>query len=88
MMQAKWSRGGDGLIREIRFVEPASLSILSQHRRVAPFGISDAPPFGYQETVLRVAHVIEGDSVRVYFANLNAAIVAAGSKISAGILIG
>jgi 5-oxoprolinase (ATP-hydrolysing) len=31
-------RGGDGLVREIRFLEPASLSVLNQHRRVPPYG--------------------------------------------------
>ncbi len=31
-------RGGDGSIRELTFLAPCSLSILSQHRRVAPFG--------------------------------------------------
>jgi 5-oxoprolinase (ATP-hydrolysing) len=33
----RW-RGGDGLIREIEFLAPMSLSILSQHRVSAPFG--------------------------------------------------
>jgi 5-oxoprolinase (ATP-hydrolysing) len=32
-------RGGDGLVREIRFLEPASVSLLTQHRRVAPYGM-------------------------------------------------
>lgn len=32
-------RGGDGVCREIEFLEPAQLSILSQHRVVAPFGM-------------------------------------------------
>ncbi len=31
-------RGGEGLLRELLFLEPASLSILSQHRTVAPYG--------------------------------------------------
>jgi 5-oxoprolinase (ATP-hydrolysing) len=37
-------RGGDGLVRELRFLEPASLSILSQHRRVAPYGLRGGSP--------------------------------------------
>ncbi len=31
--------GGDGLTREIRFLSPMSLSILSQHRREGPYGL-------------------------------------------------
>ena len=30
--------GGDGVVRELTFLEPMSLSILSQHRKFAPFG--------------------------------------------------
>jgi 5-oxoprolinase (ATP-hydrolysing) len=33
-------RGGNGVIREIRFLEEAELSILSQHRLVAPYGFA------------------------------------------------
>jgi len=32
--------GGDGVVREIRFLEPMSLSILSQHRSEGPYGLS------------------------------------------------
>jgi 5-oxoprolinase (ATP-hydrolysing) len=32
-------RGGDGLVREIRFLEATSLSILSQHRITSPYGL-------------------------------------------------
>jgi 5-oxoprolinase (ATP-hydrolysing) len=35
----RW-RGGDGLIREIEFLAPLSLSILSQHRVSAPYGMA------------------------------------------------
>ena len=34
----RW-RGGDGVLREIRFLEPMTLAILSGSRRVAPFGL-------------------------------------------------
>jgi 5-oxoprolinase (ATP-hydrolysing) len=34
----KWS-GGNGVIREFEFLEPLTVSLLSQHRRVAPFGM-------------------------------------------------
>ncbi|NBB76340.1 MAG: 5-oxoprolinase [Bacteroidetes bacterium] len=36
--KGKW-RGGDGIIRELEFTEPVSLSVLSQHRNVAPYGL-------------------------------------------------
>jgi 5-oxoprolinase (ATP-hydrolysing) len=32
--------GGDGLVREIRFLEPGSLSVLTQHRAVRPYGLA------------------------------------------------
>ena len=34
------NRGGDGVVRRIRFLEPMSAAILSNHRRVAPFGLA------------------------------------------------
>ncbi len=37
-------RGGDGLIRMIEFREPMTASILSNHRRIAPFGIEGGGP--------------------------------------------
>ncbi|MBW4330404.1 hydantoinase B/oxoprolinase family protein [Stakelama sp. CBK3Z-3] len=33
-------RGGDGAVRRLRFREPMQLSILSNHRRVPPFGLA------------------------------------------------
>ena len=38
------NKGGDGLIRELTFLETASLSILAQHRKEAPFGIAGGAP--------------------------------------------
>ncbi|QMW00370.1 hydantoinase B/oxoprolinase family protein [Spirosoma foliorum] len=32
-------RGGDGIIREIEFLEPVQATLLSQHRVVAPYGL-------------------------------------------------
>jgi 5-oxoprolinase (ATP-hydrolysing) len=32
-------RGGDGVVRELRFLEPLSLSVLGQHRVEAPYGL-------------------------------------------------
>jgi len=33
-------RGGDGVVRRLRFLEPMTASILSGHRRVAPYGLA------------------------------------------------
>lgn len=33
-------RGGHGIIRQIRFLEPVSLTVLTQHRREAPYGMA------------------------------------------------
>ena len=40
-------RGGDGAIRKLQFLEPMSLSILSQHRTTGPYGM-DGGGFGQQ----------------------------------------
>lgn len=39
--RGRW-HGGNGLIREIRFLEEMELSILSSHRRIAPAGLKGA----------------------------------------------
>jgi len=33
-------RGGDGLVRELVFLEPLTVSILSQHRKDGPYGVA------------------------------------------------
>ncbi|MFQ5937600.1 MAG: hydantoinase B/oxoprolinase family protein, partial [Acidiferrobacterales bacterium] len=38
------NRGGNGTIRRIRFLEPMTAAILSNHRVVAPFGLSGGEP--------------------------------------------
>ncbi|MGA5323184.1 hydantoinase B/oxoprolinase family protein [Streptomyces seoulensis] len=37
-------RGGDGAVRRIRFLEPMTVSALSQHRRVPPYGMAGGAP--------------------------------------------
>ena len=39
----RW-RGGDGTLRRIRFLEEMELSVLSQHRIVAPYGLAGGAP--------------------------------------------
>ncbi|WP_241827634.1 hydantoinase B/oxoprolinase family protein [Actinopolymorpha singaporensis] len=37
--EGRW-RGGDGAVRRLRFLEPATVSTLSGHRRVPPYGMA------------------------------------------------
>jgi N-methylhydantoinase B len=37
-------RGGDGLVREIRFLEAADVTLLTDRRRLAPWGLSGGEP--------------------------------------------
>jgi 5-oxoprolinase (ATP-hydrolysing) len=37
-------RGGDGVVRKLRFLAPMTAAILSNHRRVAPFGLAGGGP--------------------------------------------
>jgi 5-oxoprolinase (ATP-hydrolysing) len=39
----KW-KGGNGTTRRIRFTEPVQVAILSNHRRIAPFGLEGGQP--------------------------------------------
>jgi 5-oxoprolinase (ATP-hydrolysing) len=39
----RW-RGGDGAVRELTFLEPMSLSLLSQHRVERPYGMAGGAP--------------------------------------------
>ncbi|HEX6446139.1 MAG TPA: hydantoinase B/oxoprolinase family protein, partial [Streptosporangiales bacterium] len=39
----RW-RGGDGTVRRLRFTEPVTVSTLSQHRRVPPYGLAGGSP--------------------------------------------
>lgn len=41
--KGKW-RGGDGIVREIEFLEPVDMTILAQHRRTAPYGLAGGKP--------------------------------------------
>ncbi|ELR69978.1 5-oxoprolinase [Fulvivirga imtechensis AK7] len=41
--EGKW-KGGNGVIREIEFLEPLELTILSQHRNKTPYGLKGGMP--------------------------------------------
>lgn len=44
--------GGDGVIRELEFTEPVTLSLLTQHRKEQPYGLSGGHPGQPGEQVL------------------------------------
>jgi 5-oxoprolinase (ATP-hydrolysing) len=37
-------RGGEGAVRELTFLAPSSLSLLTQHRAIAPYGLAGGAP--------------------------------------------
>ncbi|MFC2029271.1 hydantoinase B/oxoprolinase family protein [Chloroflexota bacterium] len=39
-------RGGDGLVRDLEFLSPATVTILSERRRIAPYGLQGGHPGG------------------------------------------
>jgi len=39
----KW-HGGDGVVREFEFLEPLTVSLLTQHRLTSPFGVDGGEP--------------------------------------------
>jgi 5-oxoprolinase (ATP-hydrolysing) len=41
----RWN-GGDGAVRRIRFLEPMTVSLLSGHRRIPPYGMAGGSPGG------------------------------------------
>jgi len=54
-------RGGDGVVRELRFLAPASVSVLTQHRRERPYGVDGGRPgaAGRQRLVRASGDVVE-----------------------------
>ncbi|NOZ68842.1 MAG: hydantoinase B/oxoprolinase family protein, partial [Deferribacteres bacterium] len=46
-------RGGDGVVREIRFLRPAAVSIISERRVYAPYGIKGGGPAKKGENLLK-----------------------------------
>ena len=54
-------RGGDGAVRELLFLAPVSLSILSQHRTVRPYGLEGGEPGqpGRQRVIRATGEVLD-----------------------------
>jgi N-methylhydantoinase B len=46
------NRGGDGLVREIRLLEPADVTLLAERRRVPPWGLAGGAPARVGRNVL------------------------------------
>jgi N-methylhydantoinase B len=45
-------RGGDGIVREIEFLSPATITLLSERRRTAPYGLQGGEPGAQGRNVL------------------------------------
>jgi 5-oxoprolinase (ATP-hydrolysing) len=69
-------RGGDGVTRELLFLEPMSLSILSQHRCVEPFGLEGGGPGRCGEQLLQRA-----DGTTLGLAGVDACEVEPGDRL-------
>jgi len=55
----RW-RGGDGVVRKIRFREPMTVAILANSRRIAPFGMYGGQPGQVgRTTIVRAGQGIE-----------------------------
>jgi 5-oxoprolinase (ATP-hydrolysing) len=71
----RW-KGGDGIIRELEFLEPVALTVLSQHREVAPYGMAggEAGACGRQG-------VIRSDGQRIDLKGIDQADLQVGDRI-------
>ncbi len=58
-------RGGDGVIRKIRFLAPVALSVLTQHRNSGPYGLrgGESGKRGRQYVIRKSGEVLELESV-------------------------
>jgi 5-oxoprolinase (ATP-hydrolysing) len=71
----RW-RGGDGLVREIEFLAPLVLSILSQHRVSAPYGMA-----GGGEGAVGRQVIVGADGSRRELAGIDGCDVVAGDRL-------
>jgi len=73
--EGRW-RGGDGLVREIEFLAPLSVSILSQHRQSGPYGMAGGEPGAPGRQTL-----VSADGERRELAPIDGCDVVAGDRI-------
>ncbi len=71
----RW-RGGDGGVRRLVFDEPMTISVLSGHRRVAPYGMAGGEPGALGHT-----WVERGDGTRVGLGSADSIDVATGDVL-------
>ncbi|HSI83019.1 MAG TPA: hydantoinase B/oxoprolinase family protein [Candidatus Methylacidiphilales bacterium] len=57
-------RGGNGIVRELEFLEPMSLSLLTQHRREEPYGVAGGSPGKCGRQILMSASDESSDSAQ------------------------
>jgi 5-oxoprolinase (ATP-hydrolysing) len=69
-------RGGDGVIRDIEFLEPMQAAILSNRRRVAPFGLRGGEPGAPGEN-----YVLRADGRRENLPSTASVELAAGDRM-------
>jgi 5-oxoprolinase (ATP-hydrolysing) len=69
-------RGGDGVIRRIRFLEPMTVSILANRRQIPPFGLAGGSEGSAGSTCL-----IRSDGETVTLGSTDRAEVAAGDIV-------
>ncbi|QGV81697.1 hydantoinase B/oxoprolinase family protein [Streptomyces ficellus] len=50
----RW-RGGEGVVRRIRFLEPMTVALLTGHRRIAPYGMAGGAPGALGENAVERA---------------------------------
>jgi len=70
------NRGGDGLVREIEFREPMTVAVLSNHRRIAPFGLAGGSP-----GATGINRILRADGSAMELAACAAAQVGRGDRI-------
>lgn len=69
-------RGGNGVERRIRFLEPVTLALLTGHRRVPPYGMAGGSP-----GALGSQHIEHADGSRTELAGCDSADVGAGDVL-------
>ncbi len=69
-------RGGDGIIREILFLEDVSLSVLTQHRTTRPYGLQGGRPgrSGKQ-------YVVTADGERIDLGSIDGRLLSKGDRL-------
>ncbi|MEM7655349.1 MAG: hydantoinase B/oxoprolinase family protein [Bacteroidota bacterium] len=71
----KW-QGGNGIIRELRFLEPIALTLLSQHRKEAPYGL-----LGGESGKTGKQFIIKANGDRISLEGIEGANLEAGDRI-------